>query len=157
MTDYRIDESTFELQLDVTSFEITPLGTISGNIWIEIDGQAFPEKDWSDIPVAILAGCTQELLQACHGELRRFSLLFMDGPYELNFSQARQITHWGIDAIQRTRSGQRILFSGLVLRESVLNSFLEASKEILIECNRCGWQNSDIDSLSSTVKSFNLL
>ena len=51
-------------------------------IWVEIDGEAFPDTDWDDFS-HILLGWRSSALFSFSDASKGFEWLFMDGPYEI--------------------------------------------------------------------------
>jgi hypothetical protein len=55
---------------------------LSSPIWVEIDGEAFPDTDWDDFSHILLGWWSSALFSFSHAS-EGFEWLFMDGPYEI--------------------------------------------------------------------------
>lgn len=71
----------FELFCDVESLDLAGSGSIWGNVWINISGCSFPERNWNDIPVALLAELLDAVSFVRHAEGRHRRVRFFDGPF----------------------------------------------------------------------------
>ena len=78
----QLDSPIARIQFTLNALERRPNGAVVGSIWVGGDtpGAAFPEMDWSDFPVALLATWLPALRRlAARGQTAECH--FMDGPY----------------------------------------------------------------------------
>jgi hypothetical protein len=90
--------SEFVLNLDLDTLARTRLGTISAQIWAALNGHAFPEERWSDIPLAVLESITAAVDTLRVGAPTARSNFF-EGPFELMFvlSGSTDVSVTGVD------------------------------------------------------------
>ena len=73
----QLDSSIARIQFTLNALERRPNGAVVGSIWVGGDtpGAAFPEMDWSDFPVALLATWLPALRRlAARGQTARVPL-----------------------------------------------------------------------------------
>ena len=80
------------IKLDLQSFRQRQTnGTVTGVIFIELDGEAIPDAGWSDFPVIVLGWWVDAFLQLSEPKRRQVRWLFMDGPFELMLTKVPTI------------------------------------------------------------------
>lgn len=129
---------------DPTSLTRSSGGQVSGRLFVELAGQAFPEPAWSDSIVIVLAAWLKALrdFDITARESRR--LHFMDGPFviELVHLPAGQYRAEGV----RTNNGQRMARANCD-GNSLLLSCAHAAAAVGDECALRGWTSRDIVEL----------
>jgi hypothetical protein len=122
-----------ELHCDVASLELARSGAIWGDIWIEIDGDPFPEANWNDMPVAFLAELFDavDYVRSAVGRSRR--VRFFDGPFWINLAG---------------RSGSKITISVnsysvnpeiAIMADELNHSMTLVSSALMEACQNLGW------------------
>jgi hypothetical protein len=77
------------IALDTQTFQQSrQTGNVTGVIFLELEGGAFPERGWSDFPVIVLSWWTEAWLQLEVPTRRQVQWRFMDGPYAAILSKA---------------------------------------------------------------------
>ena len=130
------------VQLDLSSVESTPSGSIVGRVWIEIDGFAFPEAGWYDFPVAILTWWIEALRGLVSHSSDEATLRFMDGPFETRVESGDQ----GVMATF-LRSGSPVRSTAEVEPDELLTSALESAEALVSTLENQGVRSSDLDEL----------
>lgn len=59
-------------------------GTADVTFYLDINGQAFPDRQWTDFAIIVLHWWISAILEVRHSENADFVLRFMDGPYYVN-------------------------------------------------------------------------
>jgi hypothetical protein len=71
---------------EIDSIAMSPRGTVTGNVWLIVDGKDFPAHQWNDFIVVILGWWAAALLRLLQNS-RKYELIhFMDGPYVVEVS-----------------------------------------------------------------------
>jgi hypothetical protein len=134
------------LQLETLS--ISRRGTISGEVWLRIEGMDFPEQHWSDLPVAF----TSALLEATvrlqsSSKADEQTVWFLDGPYYIRFEGARDVP-WNVAfcVLDQERPPSNDVDSG-----SFLASLRRAASALATECRNRSWENADTRALNDLL------
>jgi hypothetical protein len=105
-------------------------GTVTGVIYLEVEGSAFPERGWSDFPVIILGWWADAWLRLQEPTRREVQWGFMDGPYAATLTKA----------------------PGARLRASqVHSSLLEAAERVAAHCEQSRMLSRDLELLRGSV------
>ena len=135
--------------VDTQRFEY--VGNITGPIWIEVAGRAFPYSKWNDFPVIILGWWLQELHRLLTGEVDRIECYFMDGPYHfeiVNSASLLTITCCRDDEISVLVETQ------MEKIQDFTRSLVKSAQAVLNLCRERGWLSSDIDQLRTVLLNF---
>lgn len=139
-----------EVALDLTSFQQSQSGTVTGLIWIRHETVDFPERGWSDFPVRILSWWLESLGSLARGEkVAVFS--FMDGPFEFRVASHLSGT-CQVQFIERISSPSICREFGIDL-PTLQKSLQFAAAAVLTECSRRRWTGPDVDHLRSCAAS----
>lgn len=92
-------------------------------IWVEIDGEAFPDTDWDDFSHTLLGWWSNALLSYTDSSVG-FRLDFMDGPYEIIVS--RKGDAWALSCMRE----DRCLLSGECSFQDLVNALYDALKKL---------------------------
>ncbi|MBB5783898.1 hypothetical protein [Nonomuraea jabiensis] len=115
-----------------------------GPIWLEGDGEGFPEVGWTDFPVVILGWWLSALTTGKPGESTA-ELAFMDGPWEAGLRLRGGECH---ASLRRSRPAVAE-WEGAISLEVLRGSVLAAGSAVVRECDTRGWTSSDISVLRS--------
>lgn len=121
------------LRTDLSKFESTRQTT--GVIYFELDGNAFPDRTWSDFPCVILSWWLSELRSIAD---HRFVLSFMDGPFRLVGSLS------GSDATCVLESGRGVDAVWRVSFDQLFNQVLSTAKNVVDFCLSNGFQCEEL-------------
>jgi len=105
-------------------------GNVTGVIFLELEGSAFPERGWSDFPVIILCWWTDAWLQLEVPTRREVQWRFMDGPHAATLTKAE---------------------GGTVRSTQVYTSLLEAGERVIAHCDQNGMTSRDLELLRGNV------
>ena len=74
-----------EVIIDEDRFEMLQLSrNIIGGIYFKVEDEFFPQKEWSDFAVVILAWWIESIIRGSKSKINSScELLFMDGPYSV--------------------------------------------------------------------------
>jgi len=131
------------------SFERTPRGPITGEIWFVLEGQPFPEERWSDFPVVVLEWWLEAEFDLWKGARRSGVLRFMDGPFAVRVHAVGsghcevECVELGVDSTGvgvkevPKASADRVDLLGLVQSTRV------AASAAIDEARKRGWDDDD--------------
>jgi hypothetical protein len=130
--------------------------SILGPVWLRHDsvGSAptdFPETQWSDFVVIILAWWF-EGVRELHRGAAEVELRFMDGPLLFRVALEEPM-RYKISCIINTLQGEDSFGEWRTSRAHFDASLHEAALAILAECNHRGWKSRDVDVLQAAVRS----
>lgn len=134
--------SHFDVLLDPSSLERSPLGSITGRIAIQSGDVVFPESRWRDFPVILIRWWIDAARALESGSTGRF--LFMDGPFE--FTATPLGDGWcELSFIERTRS----IVTTQAPVADVIAAIRRAANRIVEECRSRGWQQKEVDEMAN--------
>ncbi len=120
---------------------------VMGNIWFEMDGCSFPEKNWNDFAETITGWWIDQLIEVfrSNGKWSEKSLLFMDGPCEAVLRNGLPVTihfqHYG--ATQKSFTIDLLAFARTVItgRRQLLQQAVLAGgrKSVHADTELCDW------------------
>ena len=146
------DPSNIDVVVDINSLR---LGTrnITGEVFLRINRDAFPETRWNDFVVIILGWwlrCLREL-GTSGGIGDETVLYFMDGPFRLAVRKIADggVTITGVLETQTTR--HEVLKATCQLRD-LLTPILTSAELVHRECDNRGWKTDDSETLLSEIE-----
>ena len=110
-------------------------GNVTGVIFLELNGGAFPERGWTDFPVIILGWLSDALLQLEVPTRREVQWLFMDGPH----------------LVTLTKAEGSVLGRGYDLSQ-VHSSLLEAAQRVVTHCDQHRMFSNDLEALRDNLQ-----
>jgi hypothetical protein len=136
-----------QVRADLKSLALSSKGTLSGIIYLELAASGevsqYPERAWSDLPVAVLSAWLPQLLGLQHGSDRMAKCSFMDGPFAFTVSAANKV--WTIECEGRQGAWR-------VEPADFLRSLTRTSREVLVECDQRDLRGSDLELLRVTLE-----
>jgi len=135
------------VEVDTSTLERSSHGSITGVVSVRVDNTSFPDTSWSDFPVVILSWWLEPVSRILQGKTRVWNCRFMDGPISVRLEQQHDDT-WTFLGLR----GELVEFTVKVSCRAFIHSLLDASRRILEECKRRGWQSRDIEILDSAVR-----
>jgi len=123
-------------------------GTIGGTVYFQIGGdQFFPERGWTDLPLAVLRGWFEVLVQIAEGTLLEGRAPFFDGDLRV---QASSIGAGSVhlDFIHKENTKLSVTTS---VRD-LLENALAVGGFLLDRCREQGWSNRDTEVLAMLMK-----
>lgn len=132
----------------------TKLGTIGGTIYFQIgEDQFFPEKGWTDVPLAVLRAWLEILVQIVNGTITEGSAPFFDGDLRVGVS----VIGLGLVHLSFLHD-QKIQFSTTASIRDLLENALAVAEFLLRTCRTKNWSNSDTEAVTAlTVQAFRSL
>ena len=138
------------VELGTNDLTLTDSGLPFGEIWLRVDGLAFPAEGWTDFVVVVLGWWADAAAELLTGNAGPIEVNFMDGPY-----RARVRVHaesgWNLDLVERGRS-LMVLRSAVVDRRLLSLSIIEASERVLERCLKNGWVSTDTARLEVALR-----
>jgi hypothetical protein len=123
----------------------------SGLVWAEItlqvDGEYFPDPEWTDFIVVVLGWWCGALVEILRGAQGPIDVHFMEGPY---LAELRQLSGQSLrltlveDAVTR-----RVVREDDVDLAPLVQSVLSAADQILTECEQREWWSADETNLAA--------
>ena len=130
--------------------ELVKRRLVSGPIWLEMDGQAFPVDVWSDFPVVILGWWLSNLKPLVTNQSMSCECLFMDGDYRFNVTVQKR-GDWVVTFIRDELDGEKRLLEKEVDPQALIYEVVSAAKTVASLCRRNGWESSDLTTLETEL------
>ena len=142
-----------ELCVDHVTLQRAQGGRIDGTIWFRVARlPAFPDEDWFDFPVAVVAGLVQALESV--EATGRGSAIFFDGPFEVRLASSDS---GAVLQLVERKFGPR----GVPVPDRVTDVAIdwdifaahvrERAGELLAECSRRGLDSPDGDDIRAAL------
>jgi hypothetical protein len=135
-----------EIVADNSSLKRSAMGSITGLIFLRGPNGAFPQEQWSDFSVVILAWWIEGLTEVVDNQKHSFEGMFMDGPYafrvESENGQNGQIA-WG-------KRGEEVAV-GTVNVPDLLRSAIVAGRLVSEACRVQNWSGRDVKNLEVAI------
>lgn len=137
---------TVDIIADTSSLHRSAMGSITGHLFLRAPTGDFPETNWSDFPVVVLAWWVEGVAGLVAGNHRSFQGLFMDGPFAF-------VVERGSNSSGRIALGQRgsEVSVGIVDIAALLQSTVVAGARVAQACRARNWSSSDLDELERVV------
>jgi hypothetical protein len=137
------------VELGKSDLVLTGSGLPFGEVWLRVDGVAFPAEGWTDFVVVVLGWWADAAAELLAGNAGPIEVDFMDGPYRVRLRLAED--GWNLDLIERGRS-VLVLRRALVEGQLLSKSIVEASGRVLDVCLKNGWLSTDTARLEAAVR-----
>lgn len=132
----------FLVIVEPTTFEYGSGNSLTGQIWVEVNGQEFPEVRWSDFPLVLLGRWCQAVAEALRALDEERDLRFMDGPFCIGLSAQSN----GTIRVTLYARGERV-GADTCQAEEVRAQVLNAASALLRYCEQNGVDGTDVRSL----------
>jgi hypothetical protein len=139
------DDSSFWVIVRPETLKRSPRDSISGVVFIKLDHRAFPEKEWSDLIVAVLRMWVESFTALLEGSMSQAELNFMDGPFLVRLTPAGP-HHLTVELVEGTES-EAVSGSAVVGTLAALEAVAGAVDQVLAACSSNLWWSRDIDHL----------
>jgi hypothetical protein len=126
------------VSVDLSSIEHWLSGSITGRICLSVGDVYFPESEWSDYPVVLLAWWLVALDGAAP------VLRFMDGPFSVKLSR-------GLNSAQLVRGESVIATTMNIDVEKLHRSVRGAARAVVARCDQLGASGDEIDALRTRL------
>ena len=131
-----------ELCVDHVTLQRAQSGRIDGTIWFRVARlPAFPDEDWFDFPVAVVAGLVQALESV--EALGRGSAIFFDGPFEVRLA--------GSDSVAVLQLVERKFGPRGVPAPDRVTDVRALAGELVDECSRRDLDSPDSDDIRAAL------
>lgn len=124
---------------------------VSGPIWLEMDGQLFPNDEWYDFPVVILGWWLNNMRPLVLNQATRCQCPFMDGPYRFDISTQKQ-ADWLVSFIRDDLDGEKCLLERAVDPLTLTSKVLTAATAVADLCRQKGWASEDLTTLEKEIQ-----
>ncbi len=129
--------------------------SVTGPIWLEMNGQQFPIDVWYDFPVAILGFWLDNMKPLLTNRATQCECPFMDGPYRFDVT-ARKQRHWIVTFIRDDLDGEKRLLEGEVDPRILISEVLLSANTVVKLCRQKGWESEDLATLQDRIKDVTL-
>jgi len=131
-----------EVIIEPSSLDRAAGGGITGRLALRVGDTWFPDPQWHDFPVVVLAWWLRELTRPLSASGAAARCRFMEGP--LAFKVVRQTPGgWSVVLVEGTREHSGTEIDGAAL----IRSISTAADRLLAECARRGWRGEDVEDL----------
>ena len=127
----------------------SPFAPVSLRICTEIDGTAFPTRDWYDFGIVVLGWWGEEVNALEDDRLTAATLRFMEGPYELRVTALTR-NRWSLFAQERGMTSTTALQSELDPKD-VIDEVRRSIGELLGVCKLYSYWSDDCEALSLAI------
>jgi len=135
----------FVVKVESESLKRSPKGTIAGIICCQRGEHSFPQRQWYDLPMAVLSWWLQTTVSLVDGTERTVEVRFMDGPYYVRVF-ARNRERWQAELVE-DRAPRPTVQQFEFDPDPYIRSLIACSDALLKRCSREGWTSRDIDSI----------
>jgi len=138
-----------EIVVDTSALQRSSSGSITGALFVRMDGIPFPDDGWSDFPVVVLGWWVDAVHRLLGGLSEEEELDFMDGPQSLVLKRRDD----GAVAIgcRTGQSGLQLDHETVVPESTLRDQVVKAARVVVATCERNGWQGSDVRNLQECI------
>ena len=126
---------------------------VTGPIWLEMDGQAFPIDSWYDFPIVILGWWLHNMRPLITKQSIICECRFMDGPYRFVIT-VRKPGDWAVTFIRDDIDGVKRLFEKKVDPQALISEVISAANLIIKVCKQNEWISKDLNALDNELREF---
>lgn len=128
-------------------FKRSKSGSIWGTIYFENgDGQAFPDRGWTDLVAAFLRGWMSALVRIAHGTSSTERVVFYDGPMQVELNaKGRNL----VEIIFFHREEPQVTAEEEMLH--LLSGSARVSETLLTACEERDWYDADTAAVMSLL------
>jgi hypothetical protein len=145
---YEVKSMSFSVKLSPT--ELVKRRLVSGPIWLEMGGQAFPIDAWYDFPVVILGWWLSNLKPLVTNQSTNCECPFMDGPYRFDVT-VRKRRDWTVTFIRDELAGEKRLLEDEVDPQTLISEVISAANLAIEVCKQNEWISDDLITLEKEV------
>jgi len=143
---------TASLVLDPSSVERTHGDHIDGRIWIDIDGEGFPDVGWWDFPLPVISACVDAILVLLGPKAKSERIWFYDGPRAARF-EVEGPTAWRVSGLDTQPKMHRVRLAATVDPSRLVASTIAAGDTLLRICREQGWESDKSKNLANGLAS----
>jgi hypothetical protein len=123
--------------IDADTFTISQAGKITGNIYLRVGNDYFPEIHWNDFAEIIITWWMEGLEKLLNGENKQ-EFLFMDGDFCFFISKTKS-KKWSIQCAEQIPPLEFILQKSISISQFA-QEILKAAKQISKICEERNWR-----------------
>lgn len=139
------------VEIDLTRLGRSGLGEdVTGEIWLDLDGEPFPDAHWDDFIVTLLGWWTNDIRALVADDAAVVTLEFMEGPYGLMLEVTAPNT-WRATPTSRA-SREPLPGSRLIEVAELVDSVVRAADAVLVACRLRGWESREISDLERRLR-----
>ncbi|URN93501.1 MAG: hypothetical protein NAG76_16920 [Candidatus Pristimantibacillus lignocellulolyticus] len=134
----------FHIIFNEDTVEISENGSITGELYFQLEDRFFPFENWNDFIVVILSWWNKSanlLANASVGTTVNF--VYMDGPYVVRGKKSDDGNLIQLSFLERTSNGEVLIEITDVEIQTLRNSIRKISNEVLKNQLICNRQNND--------------
>lgn len=111
--------------IDGNSASQNKSGKIMGNIYFDVDGQFYPEKNWSDFLQIVLGWWVNDFIISQKRVNENFEFRFMDGPYKV-LGQSSEADIYQVQFMRDALDKDEILLTTVTTKIELQKTLLKA-------------------------------
>jgi hypothetical protein len=135
-----------EVAVNTETLARSTRGAITGELYLRRAEECFPDGNWSDFPVVVLAWWIDGLHKVLAGQSGSFVGHFMDGPYSFVVKVgAGSTAHFAWGKRDQEES------AGDVDVRALQRSAVTAGQQVVAVCHARSWSSRDVESLEQAV------
>lgn len=145
----------FRIEVGPETLERSSMGTVGGEITVQVGAISFPDDAWRDCPVTILCWWSEAIVRLGSRVTKNAVCRFMDGPLWIEFRELGRAS-WNVRLID-DRHQMRCVLEAEVDPRQVLGELLHACEVIASRCRDNRWRSSDTARLDGFRDQLSLL
>ncbi len=135
------------MNLSGNRFGKSAAGLVYAGLCLQVDDFQFPDPQWTDFVVVVLAWWCGALSRLLGGERGPIEVRFMEGPFLVELGPVDQeLVHL---VLVEAGLKRRICLDAEVDARPLIRSVLSATEKTLAECRSRNWWSDDADKLSA--------
>ena len=139
------------INLSTATLAASPSGKVSGGIWLRVGEHEFPEREWNDYPVVLLAWWLEAMDKLQSGSVAKAECNFMDGPWHFELESAG--ASWRLRLVDGHKKGSASLVGeALVAPAELVKQTLAAARVVVSECRHHSWKPADLPALEKEIE-----
>lgn len=130
--------------LQIGSLRRTPVGSITGLIFLKGESDAFPDSNWNDLILAVLVGWMKPVTDFHRAKRDQVGLFFMDGPFSVTLRRTEQRD---VCECISYRAGRALGTPAYFQWKGFFESYISSVQQVVDFCEKKKWVNSDLEEL----------
>lgn len=142
-----------DININPDSIIMSKSGAITGEIFLSISDDFFPEENWNDFIVIVLGWWLNRLKAYYEKEEDKFEMCFMDGPLSIKVKKSTEDI-FKLSFIRDTETGKQILFTAECFEEEFKKKLLTAARKVLRKAEIEQWTEDTVEGLRKGMSFF---
>ena len=132
-----------------STFHRTGTGTISGVIYLALNDFNFPDANWSDLPIALLAQWVPAFRKLARGITAVVDCSFMDGPFSFHLDRrGEQVL---VRCFRKAKNLDQVGQDVSTSMQMIQSTLADAARVAVATCRQRGWASSDLNDLAAEL------